>query len=120
MISFYAKADILFFKSGSSRDASAYNLYEHCLKEKDDLKQEIIKQCKKADNTKRTIEDLTAYAYDMPSFHYVFFEQNCQDLEIDALRSLIEKKQITQEKEHIIPENVLESEDEAQAKKARI
>ena len=37
-------------------------------------------------------------------------------MDIAMLKSLIEKKELTQEKEHIIPENILEKEDEVKAK----
>ncbi|MGI0407230.1 DUF262 domain-containing protein [Helicobacter himalayensis] len=117
IIALIAKADILFFKSGSSLDATAYNLIHFCLRGKEEFKNELTKQCKNSRNIKRTIEYLLDDAYEMPSFHYVFFEQNCQDMSIDLLKELIEKKQLTQEREHIIPENLLEVEDEAQAKK---
>lgn len=115
MITLFAKADILFFKTGSSRDAGAYNLIDWCFKGKKDLKEEMIKQCKKSD-VKRAIDDLIGYAYEMNTYHYVFFEQNCTDMDIDSLKKQINKK-ITQEKEHIIPWNILEKEDEAQAKR---
>lgn len=115
LITLFAKADILFFKSGSSRDASAYNLINRCLRGKKDLKEEMIKQCKKSD-VKRAIDNLIGYAYGMNAYHYVFFEQNCTDMDIDSLRKQVKKK-ITQEKEHIIPWSISENEDEAQAKR---
>lgn len=117
LITLFAKADILFFKSGSSLDATAYNLVNPCLLGKEEFKNEMIKQCKKSNKVKQAMEDLLEYAYHMPSFHYAFFEQNCQNMDINAFKSLIEKKQLTQEREHIIPENLLEIEDEIQAKK---
>lgn len=117
LVTLFVKADILFFKSGSSLDATAYNLIDSCLDGKEKFNNEIVKQCKKSNKVKQAIECLLEYAYEMPSFHYVFFEQNCQNMDIDALKNLIEKKQLTQEREHIIPENLLEIEDEAQAKK---
>lgn len=115
LITLFAKADILFFKTGSSRDAGAYNLIDWCFKGKKDLKEEMIKQCKKSD-VKRAIDGLIGYAYEMNTYHYVFFEQNCTDMEINSLKKQINKK-ITQEKEHIIPWNILDKEDEAQAKR---
>lgn len=48
--------------------------------------------------------------------HYVFFEQNCAEMDIDSLRKLINKKSV-QEKEHIIPWSILDNEDETQAKR---
>lgn len=115
LITLFAKADILFFKTGSSRDAGAYNLIDWCFRGKKDLEEEMIKQCKKSD-VKRVIDDLIGFAYEMNTYHYVFFEQNCTDMDIDSLKKQIKKK-ITQEKEHIIPWSILEKEDEAQAKR---
>lgn len=46
LITLFAKADILFFKSGSSRDGTAYNLINSCLHGKEEFKNEIILQCK--------------------------------------------------------------------------
>ncbi|WP_309544890.1 DUF262 domain-containing protein [Helicobacter sp. MIT 14-3879] len=118
MITLIAKMDILFFKSGSSLDATAYNLIDACLMGKRDFENKVIDSCKKNANIiRKAIDDLLQYAYETPSFHYIFFEQNCQNMDIDALKNLIEKKQLTQEKEHIIPKNLLEIQDEVQAKK---
>lgn len=41
-------------------------------------------------------------------FHYIFFEKNCQEMGLDALKKLIREKQFSQEKEHIIPIILLE------------
>lgn len=115
LIKLFAKADILFFKSRSSKDASGYNLIHQCFDGKKGFKEELIKQCKKSD-VKRIIDELIGYAYDMNAYHYVFFEQNCMEMDIDSLRKLIDKKSV-QEKEHIIPWSILENEDETQAKR---
>lgn len=117
MISLFSKADILFFKSGSSRDATAFNLIDSYLKNnsKQDLRNQIIKETQKLD-IERVIDDLVKYAYEMNSFHLIFFEQNCKNMNIEMLKSLIEKKELTQEKEHIIPENILEKEDKTKTK----
>lgn len=117
MISLFSKADILFFKSSSSRDATAFNLIDSYLKNgsKQDLKNQIVKETQKLD-IERVVDDLVKYAYEMNSFHLIFFEQNYKNMDIAMLKSLIEKKELTQEKEHIIPENILEKEDESKAK----
>lgn len=41
-------------------------------------------------------------------FHYVFFEKNCQEMGLADLKKLIPGKQFSQQKEHIIPINLLE------------
>lgn len=117
MIVLYSKADILFFKSNSSRDATAFNLINSYLQNnsKQALKNQIIKETQKLD-IERVIDDLVKYAYEMNSFHLIFFEQNCKNMDIAMLKSLIEKKELTQEKEHIIPENILDKEDEVKSK----
>ena len=117
MIYLFSKADILFFKSGSNLDGTAFNLIYSYLKNnsKQALKNQIIKETQKLD-IEQVIDDLVKYAYEMNSFHLIFFEQNCKNMDIAMLKSLIEKKELTQEKEHIIPENILEKEDEVKAK----
>lgn len=113
LVKLFAKADILLFKSRSSKDATAYNLIHKYLSNgKEHLQDEIIRQCKAAD-IKGAIDDLIHYAYNMPCFHYIFFEQNCKDMDTSSLRDLIEKKQLTQEKEHIIPLSIYDNEAEA-------
>lgn len=117
MIVLYSKADILFFKSHSARNGTAFNLIYSYLKNnsKQALKNQIIKETQKL-NIERVVDDLVKYAYEMNSFHLIFFEQNCKTMNIEMLKSLIEKKELTQEKEHIIPKNILEKEDESKAK----
>lgn len=118
MIAMYAKADILFFKSGSSRDATAFNLIDAYIKNssKDELKNKIVKECKKVD-IERTIEDLIKYADEFGgTFHLIFFEQNAKNADVEILKSLIQKKELTQEIEHIMPISILEKDDEMKAK----
>lgn len=117
ILKLFAKADILFFKSGGSLDATAYNLINQCLINKETLHKEIIFQCKKCNYVKKSLQNLTDYTYEEPSFHYIFFEKNCKDINIDDLKALIETKIITQEKEHIIPYNLWENENEIEIKK---
>lgn len=117
LIILIAKADILFFKSKSSKDATAYNLIHKYLKcGKETMIDELIKQCKSS-NVKKVIENAIQNAYEVPYFHYVFFEKNCKDMDINLLVDLIERKQLTQEKEHIIPYNILDNKNEEEAKK---
>lgn len=116
MVKLFTKADVLFFKSGRSLDATAYNLIDCCLSGKERLCVEIIAQCKKCD-VKKAIRHLVDDAYDMPSFHYVFFEKNCLNMDIDSLKGLIEKKILTQEIEHIAPSNLWETDNEIEVKK---
>ncbi|WP_261529935.1 DUF262 domain-containing protein [Campylobacter lari] len=117
ILELFAKADILFFKSGGSLDATAYNLINQCLIDKETLQKEIISQCKKCNYAKKSLQNLVDYTYDEPSFHYVFFEKNCKDMNIDDLKTLIETKIITQEKEHIIPFSLWENNNEIEIKK---
>ncbi|WRD28971.1 HNH endonuclease family protein [Helicobacter pylori] len=41
-------------------------------------------------------------------FHYIFFEKNCQEMGFADLKKLIPGKQFSQQKEHIIPINLVE------------
>lgn len=43
-------------------------------------------------------------------FHYIFFEKNCQEMGLADLKKLIPGKQFSQQKEHIIPINLLKQE----------
>ena len=115
LIRLFAKADIIFFKSGRDLQAKAFSLIDGYLKNnsKEFFKESLIKECKKADTAKFSIDTLLRDAYNRQYFHYVFFEQNCQDMDIEALKKLIpiKNKEITQEKEHIIPGNVYRQKD---------
>ncbi|GHQ13466.1 hypothetical protein JP0058_09600 [Helicobacter pylori] len=50
-------------------------------------------------------------------FHYIFFEKNCQEMSLADLKKLIREKQFSQEKEHIIPINLLELDNEIEIQK---
>ncbi len=56
-------------------------------------------------------------AFDSNYFHYVFFEKNCQEMDLADLKKLIHGKQLSQEKEHIIPINLLELDNEIEIQK---
>lgn len=56
-------------------------------------------------------------AFDSSCFHYVFFEKNCQEMGLADLKKLIREKQFSQEKEHIIPINLLELDNEIEIQK---
>ncbi len=103
----FAKTDIVFFKSGKNMRATAYNLINAYLKKgKEGLKSKMINQC-------RNHIELASWwsvnnASNSSCFHYVFFEKNCQEMGLAALKKLIPGKQFSQEKEHIIPINLVE------------
>ncbi|MUU31855.1 DUF262 domain-containing protein [Helicobacter pylori] len=102
----FAKTDIVLFKSTRYRKAAAYNLINAYLKKgKKGLKSEMIAQC-------RNDIDLAFWqsvnnAYNSSCFHYIFFEKNCQEMGLADLKKLIPEKQFSQEKEHIIPIDLL-------------
>ncbi|GAA8535706.1 hypothetical protein KYTH10_00640 [Helicobacter pylori] len=111
----FAKTDIVFFKVGRDR-ANAYNLINgYIQKGKEGLKSKMIAQC-------RNDIDLASWrlvknASNSLCFHYVFFEKNCQEMGLADLKKLIQKKQFSQEKEHIIPKNLLELDNEIEIQK---
>ncbi|GAA7055790.1 DUF262 domain-containing protein [Helicobacter pylori] len=111
----FAKTDILLFKVGRDR-ANAYNLINgYIQKGKERLKSKMIAQC-------RNDIDLASWrlvknASDSSCFHYVFFEKNCQEMGLADLKKLIREKQLSQEKEHIIPINLLKLDNEIEIQK---
>ncbi|MUU66837.1 DUF262 domain-containing protein [Helicobacter pylori] len=111
----FAKTDIVFFKVGRDR-ANAYNLINgYIQKGKEGLKSKMIAQC-------RNDIDLASWrlvknASDSSCFHYVFFEKNCQEMGLADLKKLIREKQLSQEKEHIIPINLLKLDNEIEIQK---
>ncbi|GAA7588518.1 hypothetical protein JP0030_00900 [Helicobacter pylori] len=102
----FAKTDIMFFKVGRDR-ANAYNLiHEYLQKGKEGLKSKMIAQCR--NDIEQTSWKLVRNISNSKCFHYIFFEKNCQEMGLADLKKLIPEKQFSQEKEHIIPINLLE------------
>lgn len=114
----FAKTDILFFKTGGARDGTAYNLIQKYFENgKEGLKSEMIAQCRKNYHIERVSQFFVGETLNSQYFHYVFFEKNCQDMDIYDLKKLIKEKKLSQEKEHIIPVNLLELKNEVEIKK---
>ncbi|GAA7412537.1 hypothetical protein MM0350_13530 [Helicobacter pylori] len=103
----FAKTDIVLFKAGRNMKSAAYNLINAYLKKgKEGLKSEMIAQCR--NDIGRAFLQSVNNASNSSCFHYVFFEKNCQEMGLADLKKLIPGKQFSQEKEHIIPINLLE------------
>ncbi|ADO06437.1 hypothetical protein HPPC_00940 [Helicobacter pylori PeCan4] len=103
----FAKTDIVFFKAGKKMKTTAYNLIEEYLeKDKEGLKSKMIAQCR--NYIELASREFVNNAFNSSCFHYVFFEKNCQEMGLADLKKLIPGKQLSQEKEHIIPINLLE------------
>ncbi len=97
--------------------AAAYDLINAYLKKgKEGLKSEMIAQCRNND-IESTSWKLVKNASNSSCFHYVFFEKNCQEMGLADLKKLIPGKQFSQEKEHIIPINLLELDNEIEIQK---
>ncbi|GHQ24735.1 hypothetical protein VN1218_01380 [Helicobacter pylori] len=112
----FAKTYIVFFGVGRNMRAKAYNLIEEYLKKgKEGLKSKMIAQCR--NNIEQVSWKLVKNASDLSCFHYIFFEKNCQEMGIADLKKLIPGKQFSQEKEHIIPNNLLELDNEIEIQK---
>ncbi|MGN8405810.1 DUF262 domain-containing HNH endonuclease family protein [Helicobacter pylori] len=114
----FAKTDIVLFKSAKNMRSAAYNLINAYLKKgKEGLKSEMIAQCR--NNIK--LDSLASWhvnnASNSSCFHYIFFEKNCQEMGLADLKKLIPGKQFSQEKEHIIPLNLLELDNEIEIQK---
>ncbi|WP_187908946.1 DUF262 domain-containing protein [Helicobacter pylori] len=113
----FAKTDIVFFRVGRSMQAAAYNLIHGYLqKGKEGLKSAMIAQCRNNDIEQASWE-LVKNAKNSSCFHYVFFEKNCQEMGLADLKKLIRGKQFSQQKEHIIPINLLELDNETEIQK---
>lgn len=96
--------------------ANAYNLInEYLQKGKEGLKSKIIAQCR--NDIEQTSWKLVKNAPDLSCFHYVFFEKNCREMGLADLKKLIPGKQFSQEKEHIIPKNLLKLDNEIEIQK---
>ncbi len=103
----FAKTDIVFFKAGKKMRTTAYNLIEEYLeKGKEGLKSKMIAQCR--NDIESASWNLVNNAPNPSCFHYIFFEKNCQGMGLADLKKLIPGKQFSQQKEHIIPINLLE------------
>ncbi|GHS18373.1 DUF262 domain-containing protein [Helicobacter pylori] len=112
----FAKTDIVFFKAGKEMRTTAYNLInEYLQKGKEGLKSKMIAQCR--NYIELASRELVRNISNSKYFHYIFFEKNCQEMGLDALKKLIREKQFSQEKEHIIPINLLELDNEIEIQK---
>ncbi|RVZ31667.1 HNH endonuclease [Helicobacter pylori] len=112
----FAKTDIVFFKATRFLASKAYNLINAYLKKgKEGLKSEMIAQCR--NDIGLASLKLVNNASNSSCFHYVFFEKNCQEMGLADLKKLIPEKQFSQEKEHIIPINLLELDNEIEIQK---
>ncbi|GAA6953488.1 hypothetical protein CHC183_00670 [Helicobacter pylori] len=109
---FFAKTYILLFKVGRNMGANAYNLINEYLENgKEGLKSKMIAQCRNDIEIESASWKLVKNAFDRSyssCLHYIFFEKNCQEMGLADLKKLIPGKQFSQEKEHIIPINLLE------------
>ncbi|WP_305861288.1 DUF262 domain-containing protein [Helicobacter pylori] len=112
----FAKTDIVLFKSTRYMNSAAYNLINAYLKKgKEGLKSEMIAQCR--NDIGLASLKLVNNAFNLSCFHYVFFEKNCQEMGLADLKKLIPGKQFSQEKEHIIPINLLKLDNEIEIQK---
>ncbi len=103
----FVKTDIVFFKAGKKMRTTAYNLIEEYLeKGKEGLKSKMIAQCR--NHIESASWNLVNNASNSSCFHYIFFEKNCHEMGLVDLKKLIPGKQFSQQKEHIIPINLLE------------
>ncbi len=112
----FAKTDIVFFKATRFLASKAYNLINAYLKKgKEGLKSEMIAQCR--NDIGLASWQSVNNASNSSCFHYIFFEKNCQEMGLADLKKLIPRKQFSQEKEHIIPINLLELDNEIEIQK---
>ncbi|WQS16439.1 DUF262 domain-containing protein [Helicobacter pylori] len=107
MLRLFAKTYILLSKGRKGVGSVAYNLIDEYLeKGKEGLKSKMIAQCR--NYIELASRELVRNISNSKYFHYIFFEKNCQEMGLDALKKLIPGKQFSQEKEHIIPINLIE------------
>ncbi|WP_220980894.1 GmrSD restriction endonuclease domain-containing protein [Helicobacter pylori] len=112
----FAKTDILLFKAGRYMRSAAYNLiHEYLQKGKEGLKSKMIAQCR--NDIELASLKLVKNASNSSCFHYIFFEKNCQEMDFADLKKLIPEKQFSQQKEHIIPINLLKLDNEIEIQK---
>ncbi|GHR48648.1 hypothetical protein JP0099_02700 [Helicobacter pylori] len=114
----FAKTDIVFFKAGKTMKAMAHNLiHEYLQKGKEGLKSKMIAQCRNDIEIESASWELVKNAFNSSCFHYVFFEKNCQEMGLVDLKKLIREKHFSQEKERIIPINLLKLDNEIEIQK---
>lgn len=95
---------------------TAYNLInEYLNKGKEGLKSKMIAQCR--NDIELASREFVNNASNSSCFHYIFFEKNCQEMGLADLKKLIPEKQLSQQKEHIIPINLLELDNEIEIQK---
>ncbi len=112
----FAKTDIVFFKATRFLASKAYNLINVYLKKgKEKLKSEMIAQCR--NDIGLAFLQSVNNASNSSCFHYIFFEKNCQEMGLADLKKLIPGKQFSQEKDHIIPINLLKLDNEIEIQK---
>ncbi|WP_120891228.1 DUF262 domain-containing protein [Helicobacter pylori] len=112
----FAKTDILLFKVERDMKSVAYNLINGYLqKGKEGLKSKMIAQCR--NDIELASWKLVKNASNSSCFHYVFFEKNCQEMGLADLKKLIRGKQLSQQKEHIIPTNLSKLDNEIEIQK---
>ncbi len=112
----FAKTDIVLFKAGRCMRSAAYNLiHEYLKKGKEGLKSKMIAQCR--NDIEQASWNLVNNAFNSSCFHYIFFEKNCHEMSFADLKKLIPGKQFSQTKEHIIPKNLLELDNEIEIQK---
>ncbi len=112
----FAKTYILLSKGRKGVGSVAYNLIEEYLeKGKEGLKSEMIAQCR--NDIELASWQSVKNASNSSCFHYIFFEKNCQEMSLADLKKLIPGKQFSQQKEHIIPINLLELDNEIEIQK---
>lgn len=112
----FAKTDIVFFKATRNLESKAYNLIHAYLeKGKEGLNSKMIAQCRNYIGL--ASREFVKNAFNSSCFHYVFFEKNCQEMGLADLKKLIPGKQFSQQKEHIIPINLLELDNEIEIQK---
>ncbi|GAA7995861.1 hypothetical protein JP0552_07730 [Helicobacter pylori] len=112
----FAKTDIVLFKSTRYMKATVYNLINAYLKKgKEGLKSEMIAQCR--NDIELAFWQSVNNASNSSCFHYIFFEKNCQEMGLADLKKLIPMKQFSQEKEHIIPIDLLKLDNEIEIQK---
>ena len=124
LITLFVKADMLFFNSGSDKRAEAFNFIGNYLENNSNINLEnyIINKCKECHNINSYIGSLINNNFEIEGFHYIFFERDCKNMNIGELQKLLQSDKkgksriIMQEKEHIIPKNILENKEVSRAK----